>query len=321
VTTYLQTNPSGLFRYGFLKECHADLACRMPDIVGKESRDKWSGDMADKVMTVLNHCRRLHDTTRWQQAIKDLSKHQIDQLSRIRALVQTEESEVSARSLRPRLSDCSVDSQGLPNLASLGFSLAAKRPANEVCEDGLLSEALAAPLLPCRKQELKTAVQAIKAAAEPKGKKTEKAPKGKKTVKAPKGKNTAKAPKQTGAKEDTTGQHGDQPEATTIKKKPKKYNQTSADEKSHGTVHKKPAAALVSKSFGKLILTLASAQSYIQYIRDDKKTLLVSVSQGQSACHGKVVQELAQFALQAGLTKEQVVQRRDSLLASPLDIE
>lgn len=303
MTTYLQTNPSGLFRYGFLKECHTDVACRMPDIVGKQSRDKWSGDMADKVMTVMNHCRRLHDATRWQQAIKDLSKHQTDQLSRIRALVQTEESEVSARSLRPRLSDCSVDSQGLPNIASLGLSLAAEQSGNEVCEADLLSEALAAPLLPCRKQELKSAVQAIKDAAEPKGKKA------------------VKAPKQTGAKEDTTGKHGDRPKATTSKKQTKKFNQKAADEKSHGTVHKKPAAALVSKSFGKLILTLASAQSYIQYIRDDKKTLLVSVSQGQSASHGKVVQELAQFALQAGLTKEQVVQHRDSLIASPLDIE
>ena len=76
----------------------------------------------------------------------------------------------------------------------------------------------------------------------------------------------------------------------------------------------------MSKSFGKLVVTRASAQSYIQYMTEGKQTLLVSVSQGQSLCHDQLVLELAKFALQGGLTKERVVERRDALIASPLDI-
>ena len=72
----------------------------------------------------------------------------------------------------------------------------------------------------------------------------------------------------------------------------------------------------MSKSFGRLNITNAKAQSYIQYNKDGKKTLLVAVSCKQSEHHEDICAEIAVWVCkQDSVTKEQVVAFRNSLFS------
>lgn len=74
-----------------------------------------------------------------------------------------------------------------------------------------------------------------------------------------------------------------------------------------------------SKAFGRLYLTLASTQSYIQVMKEDvgKKVLLVSVPAGKAQNHQHVIAELARWISKqdGSLTKEAVIAKKDKLLA------
>ena len=73
-----------------------------------------------------------------------------------------------------------------------------------------------------------------------------------------------------------------------------------------------------SASFGPLYVTTAKAQSYIQHKVDGAKRLLVSISAKASDRHQELIRQVAAFAAESGLTKEDVVAHRDSLVGRGL---
>jgi len=80
-------------------------------------------------------------------------------------------------------------------------------------------------------------------------------------------------------------------------------------------VAKKPAMAPYnSPSFGKLRVTKAKKQSYIQ-ISDQaaKKLVLLANIPGTRPGHAAMIEKVAAFACQPGLTKEKVIEYRNSL--------
>ena len=169
------------------------VASRFPDLLGKQCKDKWAGDLADRVMTLLNHTRRLLDPIRWNQAIKDLTEHQIEILDKLKQSFDMVDPSLGSRSLRLQVSDCSVDSMGLPHMSFLNQELeSVQGSAGGAVDhapfdtDGLLKAALETPLLPCRKQDLQAVVKTIQLAS---GKGQGRQPKEQAT---PKGKATPK---------------------------------------------------------------------------------------------------------------------------------
>jgi hypothetical protein len=81
---------------------------------------------------------------------------------------------------------------------------------------------------------------------------------------------------------------------------------------------KKPATSqgFHSSIFGKLFLTFATHQSYIQYMFEGKKILLAAFSQKQSSDHGVLCRALATWVCKqtSSLTKADVVAKRDQMV-------
>ena len=76
-----------------------------------------------------------------------------------------------------------------------------------------------------------------------------------------------------------------------------------------------------SSSFGFLKATLATEKSYIQNKASlsSKPSCLVNVQGKAGVNHHKIIQELLEFAQQAGLTKAQVVEKKNSMLSKSGD--
>lgn len=97
-----------------------------------------------------------------------------------------------------------------------------------------------------------------------------------------------------------------------------KKTPTMEDTAARGVMSKEPKADYVSKDFGRLFITKASMQSYIQF-RDGegRKRLLVAVTAHTSLEHQNIIMKLAEWVgKRTGLTKDKVLEAKQSMLAS-----
>lgn len=70
-----------------------------------------------------------------------------------------------------------------------------------------------------------------------------------------------------------------------------------------------------SNVFGELFVTKATRQSYIQYKNSEgKKCLLVSITATMDSDHKRLIERCVDYATLNGITKDQLVQFRDSIL-------
>jgi hypothetical protein len=98
----LKVAPRGHIKYSDLKKavssCIAAIQSLWKSISQSfpgKSTDEVSGDLADNLMTVLNHVRRLQNKDRFKQAIYKLSAWQVDVLARLRDSFGSHEDEAS----------------------------------------------------------------------------------------------------------------------------------------------------------------------------------------------------------------------------------
>jgi len=256
----------------------------------------WAGGRAEKITTMLKHLRRIkQDQERWRQAIQKATPAEADCLRRLMAHIDTDGYESEPE--RVLTEHVSLDSDGFPAmLKDIGNS--EEQPTKGTAESSKpivlptqLKQGVTKDLFEgALQQATKAALMLVTgASAKPIGK-------------AKKGKS--------------------QPMKRVTGKQPECNNAGACN-----MAKKRPASQLIpagdgncSLTWGKLWLTVATAQSYIQYLdpATQKKRLLIAVSKKMSEAAGKphaeIIQGLYDAAKKADMTQEKLLALRVVLL-------
>ena len=296
-------SPEGLlqnfkFLQGFLKKCpHAQMNpsqlrfqfLRFPkENSGTLRCDLWAGQRAERMTTLLKHVRRLKDPIKFRQAA---DKSTPDELQAMEKLAKSCDIDGYASEPERFLTEqVSVDSDGFPKISATQDDSAAESEIPAVQKSKK----------PANSAKTETLNESLFAAAL---------------------QNASKA----AASFAKTAGSSDAPKKT-IKKVLKKPS--AAPEKKQSAASTKKDApepdkgeSLDSATWGRLYVTIATAQSYIQYVDRDtqKKKLLVAVSAGQAAKtskeHSSVIKALTEKALLAKMTVDKIKAFRAELLA------
>jgi hypothetical protein len=286
---FMKVAPTASLHYSALKQSFSKfLAAEKPVLATFQLGDNQSvsayevaGHLADSILCALAHVRRLKNNEKWQQACSKLDDDLVEELKSLRdAYSGTTACEVAEDlpTTQDVLNSCAdIDSSSeLPATQDL-----LKFAESET--DSLLEEALRTAVLPVKKKAIEEIIESKKRPAA----------------------SSSVAMKRPGS--------------SLINHKQKQAASSSS------VAMKRPASSLtddsgskdwMSKSFGRLNITNAKAQSYIQYKKDGKKTLLVAVSCKQSEHHEDICAEIALWVCnQDSLTKDQVVAFRNSLFS------
>ena len=275
----------------FLKGILASLLLKWPALnpYGWTST-LWSGYTAERIGTMLCHLRRVcREPARWKQMCSKTTPENIEKIKKLKAMLDTQEDKLSS-SPEASVEEAPPEDPGHAE---------GEGPEPAAAEEHLSPqpEAPAAPRLKKRKpclspSQLETlglleeAAQAAEEAFMPSAK-----------AKAVQANASAEGP--AGAKPTRTG-----------KAKAKAKEPKAMAVQSPNVVH--------SQAFGPLFLTLATKQSYIQYVPEGgaQKVLLVGCSSHQCPSHPEFIKELAAWiASKPGtISKERVVAQRNHWL-------
>ena len=89
IGTVLEHAPSGRVCFSDIKGMLAQL-CGQFKLSGVKSPNNWAADVAERIMTLLSHVRRLKNPTRWRQAVQALTSDQQDQPQMLVDMMQDE---------------------------------------------------------------------------------------------------------------------------------------------------------------------------------------------------------------------------------------
>ena len=340
IKQYLLTQPCGLYKYSTLKEAHSQLARQLSETLPAGcTPTAWAGDVAERMLVVLNHVRRLQNPTRFKQACCGLSEAQCETLQQLVDLLDTEagsspaseahpssegrsDRPPTAKRLKAQVSEVSLDSDGLPSLDFLmPPSSPAPAPSSPPQGHRLLEEAQACSPLPCRKQDIRAMISQAAAdlqSASPKvppptpasaeSKAKSKAKAQAKAASKTKAKTAPKA-KATALHHVASAIRSSRSEAAGGKRSLELVAQAALEQQSSATgALVRPRGPQTSLSFGAVYLTLGAQKSYISAIAKlgDHKTLLVNCTAMQDSEHQKVMLKVFEFCRGAGLTKKDV---------------
>ena len=88
--------PSADLKYIPMKDAFGKLLLKSKDLMGvfpNKDINAISSDLANSLMTVCNHARRLKEDIRWQQAIAKCNSHEIAQLKKIRGFFKNSQTD------------------------------------------------------------------------------------------------------------------------------------------------------------------------------------------------------------------------------------
>jgi hypothetical protein len=169
VMAMLKVAPRGHIKYSDLKKAVSSCIAATQGLwqsisqcfPGK-STDEVSGDLADNMMTVLNHVRRLQNHDRFKQAIYKLSAWQVEVLGRFRnSFGGIHDDETEAMMMSPPTVAYSSDAESIPATQDLvdmvqGLdSTPKKQTGSDSSSSGiLLRAALDSSPLPCTKADI-----------------------------------------------------------------------------------------------------------------------------------------------------------------------
>ena len=290
----------------FLKGILASLLLKWPGLnpYGWTST-LWSGYTAERIGTMLCHLRRVcREPARWKQMCSKTTPENIEKIQKLKAMLDTQGDTLSSSCEAP-VEEVSPEESGHaegegpePAAAEEHLSPQPEAPQPEAPQpEAPQPGAPAAPGLKKRKPclspiQLETlglleeAAQAAEEAFMP-------------SAKAKAVQTKAKAEGPAGAKPAKTG-----------KAKAKAKEPKAKAVQSPNVVH--------SQAFGPLFLTLATKQSYIQYVPEGgaQKVLLVGCSSHQCPSHPEFIKELAAWIASkpGNLSKERVVAQRNHWL-------
>jgi hypothetical protein len=182
VMAMLKVAPRGHIKYSDLKKAVSSCIAATQGLwqsisqcfPGK-STDEVSGDLADNMMTVLNHVRRLQNHDRFKQAIYKLSAWQVEVLGRFRnSFGGIHDDETEAMMMSPPTVAYSSDAESIPATQDLvdmvqGLdSTPKKQTGSDSSSSGiLLRAALDSSPLPCTKADIYAGMQLAETGSEP----------------------------------------------------------------------------------------------------------------------------------------------------------
>jgi hypothetical protein len=162
--------PSADLKYIPMKDAFGKLLLKSKDLMGvfpNKDINAISSDLANSLMTVCNHARRLKEDIRWQQAIAKCNSHEIAQLKKIRGFFKNSQTDGDDDAL-PATQDIldQADSQiseaeSLHLPASQDYDVEVEQ--SDV--DSLLQEALNTKPVPTKKDDIAQAVALKRPAA------------------------------------------------------------------------------------------------------------------------------------------------------------
>jgi hypothetical protein len=167
VMAMLKVAPRGHIKYSDLKKAVSSCIAATQSLwksisqcfPGK-STDEVSGDLADNLMTVLNHVRRLQNHDRFKQAIYRLSAWQVEVLAKLRDSFGIHDAETDALAEVATLA-YSSDAESIPATQDLvnmvgGFDLTPKKETGSASSSSgiLLRAALDSSPVPCTKADI-----------------------------------------------------------------------------------------------------------------------------------------------------------------------
>ncbi len=163
VACLLRIQPRGSLKYSVIKDALVKIAKETAMSVQPQ---QFAGRVADRVMTLLAHCRRLVRKDRFQQATSSLSTTQVGELRDLVDMLEFDRNEdglsghtdsTPARSLKVQPSDVSLASDGFPRMLSTPTK-SKTTPAETLAA----AEAMDESPVPCNKVEVKLHAQMVK---------------------------------------------------------------------------------------------------------------------------------------------------------------
>ena len=311
----LELSPTCTLKASSVKQCLVVLASTYPELNRSQlGLDLWSGERADKVGIMLHHLRRYKsDANRQRQAASKSTEEDLASVESLADLIDLAEppafqsssscSALSASASRELKREVSLDSDGYPNM--LGDSPAARGPpAQKLRATDLEALSVCDELMAAALAELGCGSASSTAGVSPPASRQCPGPPAQPGVArlAPPTRKRPSPPSEKGAVEASPPSR--KRPAPRIQEGPAPRPQPDK-----GAFH--------CAAWGRLFVTAASGQSYIQYIcpESSKKQLLVSLSAKSFPQHREDVLRLAAWISEQGgsLTKEGVLARRDDL--------
>ena len=124
VQVLINVCPYALYKVSDLKSCFVEMAHEFDELTGllPKSTDRWAGEMAERVMVLLNHVRRLRNSDiRLRQACGKLDIAGCSSLKNIVNQVIPSDELVSMMSPKSKLSSHDDDIDDIPDSMSVGF--------------------------------------------------------------------------------------------------------------------------------------------------------------------------------------------------------
>eukprot|EP00438_Fugacium_kawagutii_P020278 Skav227635 [mRNA] locus=scaffold3692:120265:121308:+ [translate_table: standard] len=180
VLELVKVSPSLQYKYCHLKAAFQEVLKQYPEMKGRwplSEHDSLPKTLADAVLVVCNHCRRItRDDTKYQEATRKLASYQVQKLTAIRKALGKEDKEPgtplgkkrkeepsSSRNKARKVVETPSSAKSGGTAAAVGeFDIPLTQDSEVESEDELLRSAQKAAPIPVRKAVLKEQVAEIK---------------------------------------------------------------------------------------------------------------------------------------------------------------